>query len=38
MKHVKVAEETKEVSNFGRQLIHALQEYEGQGSEELNCL
>jgi hypothetical protein len=28
MKHVKVTEETEEVSNFGRQLLHALQEYE----------
>ena len=28
MKHVKVKEEMKQVSNFGRQLLNALQEYE----------
>jgi hypothetical protein len=29
MKHVKVTEETEEVSTFGRQLLYALQEYKG---------
>jgi hypothetical protein len=38
MKHIKVTEETEEVSSFGRQFLHALQEYEGQDSEELDCL
>jgi hypothetical protein len=28
MKHVKVTEEIEEVPNFGRQLLHALQEYD----------